>query len=560
MTGAVWPARLDGPDPYGDAPQDMSLGFDDYVRAGGALAQEAYEAHATRLLELLSSLEAGPWPASGQDELDHLLRILQISRHLTVDRRTPPEPAPFVPPDADLARIAADLCPTAGMEAADRVLGPLVDELNARAVPAHAAALRVALAAACFFPPDGEVQTPFEQWCRRKPLPSPSERAAVRAIQRAPWTAWHLVRQADDGRWEIEDHVGLGARFLPVGPVRLVGAAAPFRPPRDGDTLVARVVEGPAGWETRTPLVIPGGPPATRIQSWVRLELIRARLQRRTLTVEALLRTRGYVLARRLCEWAWHYGDDDPYSIPELYDLEYRDHREDMAFYISQARRQGGPVLELGCGTGRLSLALARSGVSVHGVDASQAMLDALARKVAQQPELIQGRITWEQGDFRALDLPAVHPLVIIPFNALHHCRSPEELQQLLAGAARAVRPGGRLTFDCYLPDLELYDRDPDQRFEERIFKDPRTGGRLRSWEQGWWEAETHIHHVVYVYEHEDGRQERTHLQLRMFSLEEIREAIARAGLRILREASDFDGRPLTDDALKYVAVTVRPG
>src|SRR5690606_2228494 len=156
---------------------------------------------------------------------------------------------------------------------------------------------------------------------------------------------------------------------------------------------------------------------------------------------------------------------------------------------------------ELGCGTGRLSVALARAAIEVHGVDLSEAMLATLEAKVARQPLRVRQRIRWSRGDYRTFQAEPVHPLVIVPFNALHHCRDTDELVAALACARKAVAPGGRLAFDCYVPDLALYDRDPDTRHEPRTFVHPTTGRTLRSWEQGWWDAETRVHHVVYVYE-----------------------------------------------------------
>ena len=105
---------------------------------------------------------------------------------------------------------------------------------------------------------------------------------------------------------------------------------------------------------------------------------------------------------------------------------------------------------------------------------------------------------------------------------------------------------------DC-LPDAQ-----PDERFEERVFRDPRDGGRLHSWEQGWWDAQTSIHHVVYTYRHEDGHEERAHLQFSMYTLEALHEMVDAAGFDIVHEAEDFTGSPIHSKSLKWVAV-LRP-
>lgn len=575
----IWPsAHRDPLDPFADQERPTDLGWEDHRMGGGKLRREMYDALATRLLALLDAVQTGALALSEtpdgdrrsvqrrREDLDQLLNTLRISRRMSVDHRAMEPPSPWVPTDDDLARVTTDLCPAAMLEAADRMLGPLADELDPRR-PEHRRTQLVVLAAYCFTVADGELdpggqgvdpgQSPFDLWSRRKPLPSVEERAAFRAVERAPWTAWTLVRALGDDRWWVEDIVGIDARRRPDGPVRMIGAAAPLRAPRAGDTLMARLVRTPEGWETRAAIVLPGGPPTARVRSWVRLELVRQRLRDRRLTVDALLRRRGFVLARHLCEWAWHHGDDDPYGMPDLYDLEYHQHDEDVPFYLNQARAAAGrPILELGCGTGRLALQLAGDGHEVHGVDLSESMLARFLAKLDRAPDPVRARVTARRGDFRTFDAPAVYGLVILPFNAMHHCRSVEELVAVFTTARTALAPGGRFVLDCYLEDLDLYDRDPDERYEERTFVDPRTGEVLHSWEQGWWDPDVRVHHVMYVYEHADGRREGSHLQLRMFTLDEIRAAVTAAGLRILREAEDFDGRPMGDDALKYVVVT----
>lgn len=246
---------------------------------------------------------------------------------------------------------------------------------------------------------------------------------------------------------------------------------------------------------------------------------------------------------------------DDPYGVAALYDLEYAYHREDIAWYTGLARAAQGRVLELGCGTGRLTLPMAHAGATVVGVDRAEAMLAGLATKLQRAPPVVQRRVQLVSADYLELQLEGSFGAVLWPFNALHHCPGPDAVAGILRKIAGWLAPGGVLALDCYLPDLELYDRDPEERFEHRTFTDPRSGEPLQSWEQGWWDAPARIHHVLYVYEHPDGRQERAHLALRMYELDELRALIAGAGWRIRQEAMDFEQTPLHPDALKWVGL-----
>jgi hypothetical protein len=180
-------------------------------------------------------------------------------------------------------------------------------------------------------------------------------------------------------------------------------------------------------------------------------------------------------------------------------------------------------------------------------------MLDALRSKLEAEPDEVRARVTLVEADYHAVDPPGgPFQVVLWPFNALHHCADPVQLTTLLR-RARAWAP--QIALDAYLPDRKLYDRDPDARYEFRTFTDPRTGEPLQSWEQGWWDEPARIHHVVYVYARSDGSERRVHLQLRMFELAELRQALADAGWRPVRELQDFGGALLGPGALKWVAV-----
>ncbi len=251
--------------------------------------------------------------------------------------------------------------------------------------------------------------------------------------------------------------------------------------------------------------------------------------------------------------------NDNPYADPALYDLEYAAHTEDIEYYQALARQTRGPVLELGCGTGRLTLPIARAGIRIDGVDLEPTMLEGLRLKLAAEPPNVQARIRFWEGDFRQ---PSGTPrddyaLILWPFNAIHHCKGPDDVVQTLTWIRDHLGPNGRVAVDAYLPDRELYDRDPDRTYEHRIFSDPRTGQPLHTWEQGWWDEPSRTHHVLYTYRHRDGSEEKCHLRLRMFEREELEQLIQDAGYRVVFRAEDFAGHPLTAKSLKWVAQLV---
>jgi SAM-dependent methyltransferase len=247
---------------------------------------------------------------------------------------------------------------------------------------------------------------------------------------------------------------------------------------------------------------------------------------------------------------------DDPYRDPTLYDLEYATDAEDVAYYLSLALQHAndGTVLELGCGNGRIALPIARCGVSVHGVDASEAMLDSFRAKLLREPPEVRAATQLQAGDFCALPPTALrYPLVTLPFNALHHCPSIADVERLLHGVRERLHPDGLFALDAYLPDPTLYARDPSGRYEQREFVDPATGKLLQSWEEGWWDPETRVHHVIYVYQRPSGTEDRLHLRLHMYERTELLGAFARCGFAIAAEWSDFSETAIHSDAVKWV-------
>jgi SAM-dependent methyltransferase len=252
----------------------------------------------------------------------------------------------------------------------------------------------------------------------------------------------------------------------------------------------------------------------------------------------------------------------DPYRDPVVYDLEYSDRGDDIDHYLAVARRVAprGPLLELGCGNGRIALQLARAGMQVVGLDASRPMLHDFRRKLAYEPEAVRARANTVEGDFCDLENHAFgpFPLVTLPFNALHHCSGHSALERLFRGVHAKTQPHGVFALDCYLPDPALYARDAAGRYEARTFSDPRTGHEIFSWEEAYWDPEQRIHHVTYVYEHAHGRVDRIELKLHMYQRAELAELIHRCGWTILQQWGDFQGSPMTAASTKWVMELVR--
>lgn len=135
-------------------------------------------------------------------------------------------------------------------------------------------------------------------------------------------------------------------------------------------------------------------------------------------------------------------------QIARLYDPWSRTVVEDVPFYVREAVRSGGPVLELGVGTGRIAVPIAAAGLDVVGVDLSEGMLD-VARERA---ELAGVELDLRQGDMRDPPVEGLFALVAIPFRSFLHMETDADRRAVLRVAARLLAPAGRLVFDVFAP------------------------------------------------------------------------------------------------------------
>ena len=175
---------------------------------------------------------------------------------------------------------------------------------------------------------------------------------------------------------------------------------------------------------------------------------------------------------------------DDSYSLAaKHYDAAYsvKEDLVDRDFYLDLAREYGGPVLELGCGTGRIALPLARQGIDVTGMDASRAMLEVLRAKLADEPAAVKRRVRVVEGDFRALCLADQYPLVVIPFRPMQHMYTTEDQLAALRNAGRHLADGGVLAFDVFNPRFDkLLSGDGQEHLELEWHTEDETGRTIR--------------------------------------------------------------------------------
>jgi len=285
---------------------------------------------------------------------------------------------------------------------------------------------------------------------------------------------------------------------------------------------------------------------------------------------DAVKRSRDHVkigpVSPELIEELVDAGSREHYADAALYDHEYRRRRADVAFYVELAKRRlraGDRVLELGAGTGRVTVALARAGFAVTAVDSSPAMLGGLEARRARLPRAVAARISIVRADLRDFALgTAKFPLVIAAFNVFEHLYTRGELAACLARVAAHLAPGGALAFDVQLPDLGWLLRDPYKRWAKTRFTDLRTGRALFYSTNHDYDPVAQIALIRIYYDPVDGKGPARVVKLsqRKYFPAELEALVAHAGYRVVAHYGDFAWQPLDGGAESQVVIAERSG
>ncbi|MBP0496493.1 class I SAM-dependent DNA methyltransferase [Pararoseomonas indoligenes] len=220
------------------------------------------------------------------------------------------------------------------------------------------------------------------------------------------------------------------------------------------------------------------------------------------------------------------------------------------AFYREEAQRQGGPVLELACGTGRLTLPIAADGHEVIGLDASHAMLAAAARKAGER----RLSANFVLGDIRDFDLGRRFGMVIISCNSLAHLTEAEDLRACLAAVRRHLAPGGLFAFDVVSPDLSTL--GPAGSEARRLDLGPNPSSAIMAKEISAYDPITQVRTAQWQVRQSGGAvQVLAPLVLRQFFPQEVPWLLEVCGFLLAERYGDFARNPLDRGSLNQVCL-----
>lgn len=252
------------------------------------------------------------------------------------------------------------------------------------------------------------------------------------------------------------------------------------------------------------------------------------------------------------------------YDDPTSYDLDYAGYSAELPFYRMLVRdyvKEGGAYVELGAGTGRLALPLARDGVRVHAVEPSKAMRKRLREKVRREGEGVRERFTLDDGTAGDFDVPAgVRASVIaLPFNAVLHLDTRDELLRAFACVRRRIDDEGCFALDLTGPSWMVMSVGglPWGRYDERT--DPTSGARVLTCDETRYDAARRVLTSTFRFL-EEGRRHGVELTLeqRMWTWQEVLHALAECGFVVERAFGDVDFAPFSEKSPRLL-VAARP-
>jgi SAM-dependent methyltransferase len=244
-----------------------------------------------------------------------------------------------------------------------------------------------------------------------------------------------------------------------------------------------------------------------------------------------------------------------------FYDPDVGDFDADLRMYEQFAVRCSSPILELGCGTGRVLIPLARQGYRITGVDSSTAMLERARAKIAEE-NLIE-RVTLLEQEMRDLELGERFNLAFAALNSFAHLHTTDDQLTALAQIRHHLNPGGLLILDLSNPDMGRLLEPRGQVALAKVMTAPETGRRTMRFHADEVDLGRQIIHTTYIVDEIDaeGHVQRTlfPFSLRYVFRYELELLLRHAGFEIEAIYGSYDLDEFSGESEKLIAVSSRP-
>ncbi len=223
----------------------------------------------------------------------------------------------------------------------------------------------------------------------------------------------------------------------------------------------------------------------------------------------------------------------------------------DLQFYQRWLpKNKNARILELCCGTGRLTIPIAKDGYDISGVDYTSSMLKQAKTKAAATGLEIE----FIEADIRSLVLPEKYDLIFIPFNSIHHLYQNEDLFKTLKTVKNHLKPGGLLLLDCFNPNIQFMAAGEKEQKEiaEYTTKD---GREVLIKEHMQYENKTQINRITWHYYINGVFDSIQNLDMRLFFPQELDSYLEWNGFTIIHKFGSFEEEAFNDNSEKQIFV-----
>lgn len=251
-------------------------------------------------------------------------------------------------------------------------------------------------------------------------------------------------------------------------------------------------------------------------------------------------------------------------TLARYYDQIHASLTVDLPFILKMAEEQGGPLLELGSGTGRLLIPLAEAGFQITGIDNSPEMLEIARRRLAKMPASVQQSVTLLEEDILSVSRDAIDQrfaLTLLSYNTLLHFNDLE-IGRLLRGLAGLMQPGGRMLIDIANPFLVAGATYTQVPLFEASFIDEMNNERVEQWSVSSLDENTQTLTVTWTFQAADGdtKTQVVEIAYHYHYPHQVDLLLQQAGFKLETIWGDYEEAPFDENSERLLMLASLPG
>ena len=242
------------------------------------------------------------------------------------------------------------------------------------------------------------------------------------------------------------------------------------------------------------------------------------------------------------------------YSDAQRYDLVMGAYAsaDQLKFYSRQVARYGEPVLELACGSGRLTIPLAKEGANITGIDISEEMLH-LAKQKASAAGV---NVRYIQGDMRSFDLGEKFKFIFIPAQSLSHLHTRKEIEDCFSCVRQHLIDEGRFLIEIFNSSVRMLARESGRRYTVGQYNDPKEDSQVFVTEEVHYDSALQVNHIQWFFRNEGSNNEVTlSFEMRQFFPQEIDALLWYNDFLIEHKYGGYNEEEFSSDAGKQLII-----